>query len=236
MVPVRRRTLLRGACGLAAAVAGCNGLVGSDGETSSPTATVRDGSGESDGMADPNTDAAAYVRRFDTDRQPVWLGTDERPTANDRLDRIGTQLLHSRTAADRLRVDERFDRTGIDEFLAETAFDGETVYLQTVTVGECFRLRLCDVSWDGGGISTDYSRQMRPYDERCAVDTEVYEVWFIRLPEALATDEVTSFSTSIGGGPCTGTSVRTERHGEGSSGPGAEGGTGTDEPVVRRDG
>lgn len=207
MVSVRRRALLRGACGLAAAIAGCSGLGGGDRDVSSPTATV--GERESDSFA--GSAPSAYVRRFDTDRPPVWLGADARPTENPTVDRIGSEFVASRDTADRLGVDERFERDGIDEFLAETNFQRETVYLQPLTLEACFTLALCDVSWGADEISTDYTRLVRPYDERCSLDTSVYEVWFIRIPEALHTDAINGFSTSVRSGPCDVAPVPTER-------------------------
>jgi hypothetical protein len=220
MVSVRRRALLRGACGLAAAAAGCSGLGGTDSESSSPTVTVRERPGETGSPAGSNP--TAFVRRFDADRPPVWVGTNERPTAGRHYDRIDSEFIDSRAAVDRLGVDEEFDRTGIDEFLAETDFERETVYLQPVTLEECFTLTLCGVHWGADQISTDYNRLTRPYDERCAVDATVYEVWFIRLPEAIDTDAVNSFSTSIGSGQCDVAPVPTEREGGGPAATGGE--------------
>jgi hypothetical protein len=126
-------------------------------------------------------------------------------------------VIGSNERAERLQVDHPDSREA-QSFLDETDFDGQTVYVQTRQVQECYRLKLCSVAWHPDEIETDYTRILRPYDERCAADDTVFESRLIRLPAALDENSVNSFSTSIGGsGRCdAGPAVRTEAPSEGT--------------------
>ncbi|WP_336338609.1 hypothetical protein [Haloarcula brevis] len=215
MVPSTRRALLHSACGLATLFAGCNGLFeGGTGSTRTPT--------ESDDAAAPGagsmTDPETVVARVDADRRPVWLDDDGRPTEIRHRDRLQSEIIDTAAKADRLGVAETVDRQAIESFLDETDFDTETIYIQNVRIEECFRLSLCRVQWSPDRISTDYGRVSRPYDERCTAGETVYAVWFIRIPQALDADGVTSFSSSIGGSGCDGPRIGAESEGGGGSG------------------
>lgn len=108
-------------------------------------------------------------------------------------------------------------------FVAATDFDAETLYLETVRVEQCFRLRLCRIGWGAHEVRTDYTRELRPYDERCTADAIAFESRLVRLPVALDADSVNSFSASIGGGGrCDAQGARAE--GSGSSGSGSSAG------------
>lgn len=210
-----RRGLLAGTVGLAAAFAGCSGLAGSSGESETVT-EGRIGNGENS-TTDPET---LQIRR-DTDRPPVWLdnGDGERPPVREEQRHFESLVIDSPSRADRIEVADGTTRDRIDDFLGATDFDTETMYIETIRVEECFRLELCGVAWQPGRVSTDYTRLNRPYTERCAVDTHVFEVLFIRIPAALDADRVTSHSTSIGTGSCQ-AGPQAEANGAGGSGSG----------------
>lgn len=226
MVPSTRRAFLHGATGIAAVLSGCGELTtGQRGRTRTATEAAADdqpGSGSTD-------DVEIAFFRTDDERPPIWLGDSAgdgngggRPTprADDRF--VESDLIPTAEQAERVATDG-VDETRVSKFLRETNFDTESVYVSMVRIEECFRLVLCDVSWAASGLSTDYGRQLRPYDEQCAVDRWVYEVRLIRIPASFSPDEPTAHSTSIGGRcrgdpvespPKTATDVETTSGGE----------------------
>ncbi|WP_228841707.1 hypothetical protein [Haloarcula sp. CBA1127] len=215
MVPSTRRTLLHSACGLATMLAGCSGMFESSDE-STRTAS------ENNGSAAPGTgmepDPESVVTRVDADRRPVWLNDgDGRPTESRHSRRLESKIIDTASRADRLAVAEDVDRSLIEAFLDETDFDTETVYVQTVTIEECFRLTLCRISWTTDKISTDYGRVSRPYDEPCTAGNTVYAVWFIRIPDTVNADDISSYSSSIGGNSCDSQRVSAEGESGGGS-------------------
>ena len=126
------------------------------------------------------------------------------------------ELVDSQSKGQRLIVADGEDGDTVSSFIAETDFTNETVYLETNQVKECFRLKLCHVSWQPSKVETDYTQQLRPYDERCAVEKHVFESRLIRLPVALDRESVNSFGSHISGsGRCNPT-----------GGPRAEGSSG----------
>lgn len=212
MVSATRRSLLHTASGLAALLTGCTGLF--EGRTESTrTASERDGSGApgASGASDPET----VVARVDTDRRPVWISDDgSRPTPDPHTRRLVSEVIDSGSKANRIAVAADVDRAAIDTFLEETDFESETIYLQSVIVEECFRLELCQIHWGADSISTDYGRRSRPFDDPCEADNELYSVWFIRIPQAIDADDVSSYSSSVGGSPCDNRQSRTTKAGD----------------------
>ncbi|MEF8843531.1 MAG: hypothetical protein V5A62_18220 [Haloarculaceae archaeon] len=204
MVPPTRRALLHGAAGLATGLAGCSGLLDDSAES---TRTVpRDGSngGPASGSV---TDPETLLLRVATGRPPIWLATSNsedsgRPTASERDRWRDSIVVDDTPRADRLSVVDTADREQVELFFGATDFATETIYVEMGAVEECFRLDLCHVSWTPTEISTDYTRQSRPYTERCAVDEWVIEARLIRIPDALEADDVNSYSSSIGTGAC----------------------------------
>ncbi|WP_338739715.1 hypothetical protein [Haloplanus salilacus] len=216
MVSPTRRALLHGAAGLAAGFAGCSGLL--DGSAESTRTAPRGGSNgrpESGSVTDPET----LLLRLATDRPPIWLATSNsedsgRPAASER-DRWREFIVVDDTArADRLDVADTVDRDQVESFLAATDFAGETVYVEMGAVEECFRLDLCYIGWTPTEISTDYTRQLRPYTERCEADELVVEARLVRIPDAIEAADLNSYSSSIGSGVCD----RRRGHAEGEGG------------------
>jgi len=204
MVPSTRRALLQGATALAAALAGCSGL-GDSSRTATPTAPRDDGpDGPTAGTA---TDPERLRLRVDTDRAPLWLADQHgdgggRPTASERDRWRESFVVDDQPRADRLNVAAPIDGDRVEAFLAATDFAAETIYVEIVAVGACFRLELCHVRWSPSEIATDYTRRTRPYTERCAVDELVTEARLIRIPDRIDADTVSGFAAGIGTGPC----------------------------------
>lgn len=219
MVPSTRRALLHGAAGLITALAGCSGLL--DGTAESTRTAPRDGSDGGPG-AGSMTDPETLLLRVDTDRPPVWLAepdseTDGRPIASERDRWRDSIVVDDSARADRLSVVDTVDYERVESFFAATDFAAETVYVEMSEIEECFRLDLCHISWSPTEISTDYIRRSRSYTESCEIDELVIEARFIRIPDAIKADNVTTYSSSIGTGACDRHQGRAE--GEGGAEP-----------------
>ena len=162
---------------------------------------------DSNPTPDSVTVPESLLLRVDTDRPPIWLGESDgepgsRRTTNE-PDNIREFIIVDNSArATRINVSERVDGGRVESFLSATDFGAETVYIDTVTVEECMRLKLCLVGWTATSISTDYSRRSRPYTARCGVDERVIEARLIRIPDAIEADDVHKHSRSIGSGVC----------------------------------
>lgn len=203
MVPLTRRTLLSGVAGLSTALAGCGGV--GDGSAGSTRTAPRDDSPDGP-TSGSTTDPETHLVRVDTDRPPIWLvrsdDDGDRPTAS-RRDRWRDSIIVDGTSrADRIRVADSVARDPVESFLAATEFEAEAVYVEMGAVQECFRLDLCHVGWSSTEISTDYTRNSRPYTEHCETDEWVVEARLIRIPDPLDADDVNSYSSSIGTGVC----------------------------------
>lgn len=215
MVPTTRRALLHSFSGVAAVLAGCSGMFEGSNES---TRTVSEDDSLPTSGATTASDPATVSIRVDTDYRPVWLSNDgNRPTPDPHTRRLTSEVIDSESKANRITVAEGVNRSEIDTFLGETDFESETVYLQTVIVKECFQLSLCQISWGAENISTDYGRLSRPYDEFCESDNELYTMWFIRIPEAINDDDISSYSSSAGGSPCNGEGNRKQSVSNGAS-------------------
>lgn len=224
MVPSTRRRLLQAAAGLAATgLAGCNGVGSSSGSAgSSATETAGEDAAPTGPNAGRSRDPESLAVRTGGRRPPVWLAHDGdgrggRPTPRRDGDfhHLGNIIVDG-DRADRLRTADVPATVGVDDFVAATDFESESLYVETIRMEACFSLHLCQVSWSPNEISTDYGRSIRSWDERCGVDERVYEVRVIRIPDPITDDEVNSYSSSIGGGPCD------ERRFRAESGDGAE--------------
>ena len=84
-------------------------------------------------------------------------------------------------------------------FLAETAFDEETVFVTERTVDSCNRFRVQSVSWEPGRIEFEQCTELRPTDERCEAGASERVALFVRIPAVLE-QEITGGATH--GGPC----------------------------------
>ncbi|GGM60328.1 hypothetical protein GCM10009017_08100 [Halarchaeum rubridurum] len=183
-------------------MAGCNGLFGGSAESSR---TVESGGERTHDPADTVVDPPMVRRRVDADVPPIRPPDFEREradgSARERLSfGAGYAVVDSRSAAARLDADD--EDGAVAAFVDATEFERETLFLQTRLVAACYRLRLCHVSWGPDEIETEYVRRLRPYDERCASDAQVFESRLIRLPVALDGDAINSFATGVGTGGC----------------------------------
>jgi len=214
MVPPTRRGLL-GAVGLLVATAGCGG----DGRRDdTPTPTV---AADPERTVETDTDSGDGVPptlrlQGGEDTPPVRRSPDgrrRRPVDSDDWN-LDSWLL-DRAATETLRVAPG-GREAVQSFLADTDFETETVYVQSMRTSTCHTVTLCSVSWGGDGIETEYGRQLKPYTAACEADTRVYESRLIRIPTEI--DDGGSYSTSLRGDACR--DVRREQSGEHHAGSG----------------
>lgn len=174
----RRRLLAAGSAVLFGSLAGCND-------------TTRDISHPPDRPenVELNPDAVS-LRRPDTDAPAAWY-LPEGETPPDATDeslkdvRQQRQLIATPEAANRIRFADVDGHETAREFITETAFDRETLYLQGTRVRECFTLQLCYVTWSATEIDTQYGSYYRDADVACRTDTYDRAAWFIRIPDTL---------------------------------------------------
>lgn len=221
---MNRRESLAALAGAAASLAGCSGF-GAGSDEASPTQAA-DGEPAGDGPGHGSTgDPATLLVRTATERPPLWLTNpddDEQPTVHERRRYHDSTVLDTVSKTDSLTAVKSVDENRVDEFLDATDFKAETLYLETIQLEACFELQLCRIAWQPNKVSTDYGRQTLPWDEPCRADKLVFEARLVRIPDAIAADEVNSYSSSIGGSPCGADGPRAEGSGGGSSGTGTE--------------
>jgi hypothetical protein len=195
--PTRRR-LLRSAAALVGvgAVAGCNGTA----ESSGTAVAGSDPDPPDDAIADP----PSVVLRAPADEPVVREETDS--DGDDESDLRVDEWRHILVADDETATSVSIaDVDGADEareFLDETDFDAETVYVERHVVGECYDQRLCWIRWTDEQVETSYGRVLRPAEAACSADARVGVIHLIRLPAALDPDEISRFSSSGGSGQC----------------------------------
>jgi len=216
---VNRRESLAALAGVAASLAGCSGFGAGGGESSPTPAADREPTGGGPGHGSTG-DPESLLIRTATERPPLWLtdGRDEgRPTPHERRHHHDSAVVDTASRADSLAAAEGVDEDSVDEFLDATDFESETLYLETFQVEACFELQLCRVAWGPKEVSTDYGRRTLPWDEPCGADERVFGARLLRIPDAIAADDVNSFSSSVGGRPCGAGGPRAEGSSEASS-------------------
>jgi len=205
MVPLTRRRLLQGSAGLLTGLAGCNRSTTSDSSTETPF-----------GGENFERDPERYALRVDGDRPPAWIPDEDGETTGDATERrpdYGRRhgLVASEAVAERMRF---ADVDGADEarqFVAETDFENETLYLQLRSVGACRTLELCHVRWSDTDVETQYGSYYRDADASCEADAEDSVSWLVRIPDALDPDMVSSYGSGWSSNGCR---QRRSRRGE----------------------
>jgi hypothetical protein len=164
-------------------------------DSGSPTAMEQRGNGRR------LTDPEQYTLRGPVEKQVVQTPNDESDAEDVQREkrRWRSELVASRDAANALTFGDVDGVDGARAFLDETDFRAETIYLEQVTVGECWDTKLCYVTWGPDRIETDYSRTLRPVDAACSADGEDVVVSLVRIPEPLNPDKVSQHGSSMGG-------------------------------------
>ncbi|USZ69826.1 hypothetical protein NGM10_17165 (plasmid) [Halorussus salilacus] len=205
MVPTTRRRLLSGSVALLAALAGCNG---------SRTSSTRSEPNRPENVErDPETRAI----RMSGDGPAAWLPREDRgdgattdaadgETPPTRTRQRG--FVASAEAAERLRLAEVDGAEEARRFVEATDFEAETVYFETHRVRECYELELCYVTWSATEIDTQYGSYHRDAEVECETEAESGEdaeettAWFIRVPDDLDPEAVTSHGSGWSGDGC----------------------------------
>ncbi|MBB6647492.1 twin-arginine translocation signal domain-containing protein [Halobellus ruber] len=191
-----RRQFLRSAAALAGvgAVAGCGGTAESSG-----TAVSRP---DPEPPEDALTDPATVVLRTAPDEAVLREDDDTETDSEARIDEWRHSLIADRGTAASVSVADVDGAGAARQFLADTDFDAETVYVEGHVVGECYDRRLCWVRWTTERVETSYARVLRDADVACSADARVGVTHLIRLPVALDPGQVSRFSSRGGSGRC----------------------------------
>lgn len=202
-----RRTVLAGALPVVTGLSGCtSGVAPSEGEA---------------GVAGTEPDPAVHAPR-NVDGGPVVIG--------DRGEHgIGQLLIADESTADAVEFGAGVPDADVEStraFLAETAFDEETVYVTERIIDSCDRFRLQSVSWEPGRIEFEQCTELRPTDESCEADASDRVALFVRIPAVLE-EQITRKGTR--GGSCQYTETDWETVGNETADGGAdESGAGND--------
>ncbi|WP_459194339.1 hypothetical protein [Halosimplex sp. J119] len=209
MPPFTRRRALQTAVGLAAGFAGCNDTGDSDG---SPTPAA-DRHPDDHVAQDPEH---VTLRGSDYelgDRLAWFLDPDDRPTDGrtvERRDRVTRGLVADRATAETLTIDDAAvaetefsdSAEAVREFVAETDFDRETLYLHHELTDECYRLVLCYVSWADREVEISYGQFLRDHDVACEADARDGQATLVRIPAALDPEQYELGGTGVSNGHC----------------------------------
>jgi hypothetical protein len=196
MVPPTRRRAIRGvAASLLGALAGC--ATDTSPDFDAPT-----------GPQNVETDPAHLMFRHPTGERPVRVAesqeTERRPgpTAEDRRQAARSGVVASPETAALLRFADVEGATAARQFVENTDFSAETLYVDHSPVAECYRLHLCAVAWAPGEIDVQYTRRYRDWDVACGVDSEDAVACLIRVPAVLDPGEVSQFGSGYRSGAC----------------------------------
>lgn len=200
MVPTRRRTLA-GAATLLAALAGCNGT------TDDPPPESDLGPRGEDPPENVATDPPTAVLRRPGSRTPVVEvpdphGDDVSDAERERRRAVRRGFVTTPEAASLL---EFADVEGVDDargLLEATDFDAEFVFLDRMSVRQCYDLRLCRLTWNEYGLRRTYARVYRDYDVACHTDERDSVARFVRLEGSVDPGEMEDEGTAVHTGGC----------------------------------
>lgn len=215
MPSITRRRVLQAAAGSVAGLAGCSAETHS---TRSPTPSAP--GPPADALRNPPT-----VSLRNPAREPVVTGeavgitpdATEESGADEEDLRWARALVATEVAADSIAFADVEGADAGRQFLADTDFDAETVYVEQRELGECFERDLCWVRWSEDELETAYGHRYRPADVACDADATDVVARFIRLPVALDPESVRGFGSQTSSGGCR------EGDATGEGGGGADG-------------
>lgn len=198
MVPTRRQVLTGGAA-LLAGLGGCSALV-DDGvrPDDAPDEIERP---ENVAMNPPQT----TLRRTGA-RDPIVEVPDaeerSRRTVREHREAVERGFVTSREAASLLRIEDVENADRAREFLRETDFERSFVFLDRVSVKQCYRRLLCYVTWSKSELQRAYAEVYRDYDVTCHTDERDQIARFVRLDGSVDPTRISVGSTMISRGAC----------------------------------
>jgi hypothetical protein len=219
-----RRGVLLGVAGFLAGLAGCN-------EESEPTGTPAQRTptdpGEPRELGETGTrDPEQHALRGDDGGGTIaWFAEDVSASGDSTGGEDGAgeagdpdSVTDSGTIPPRERRDEGLvtdgataatlsfsDVEGVEEaraFVAATDFDSESLYLHQTPLGDCYRLKLCSVSWGGEAVSLRYVPVLESYDVACSAEERDTLATFVRIPVALDPGQTVKVDRSNDAGRC----------------------------------
>lgn len=192
MPSTSRRRVLWSAIGFLGALAGCSA-------DSNPSPTPTPGGPPGDALTDPPT----VTLRNPTIGRVVTRGDDGTPSDADSEDRIWrhTLIADAKTSGSLTVADvDGADRAR--QFLDNTDFAAETIYVEQRELGECYEQELCWVQWTDSSIETSYASGYRDADVACDVNANGVVADLIRLPVALDLEQIHQYGSSTGSDRC----------------------------------
>lgn len=214
MPSLTRRRALHAAVGVLAGLGGCNDETSesNDPPTGTPAAE-REPSGQG-----YTRDPESVVLRADggdpRDRF-VWFARDPEAAPTDggtvaSSDRRFDGLIADQRTAETFTITEGVSPADVSdspervrEFVTETDFETQTLFVDTWPVQECYRLELCYVDWSDDELASKYGKVLRDHDVHCDGDERDSVVIAARLPAVLDPDEIRTGSTSVSGSGCS---------------------------------
>jgi hypothetical protein len=100
-----------------------------------------------------------------------------------------------------LRIDHA-DAETAKQFLADTDFDSEFVFVDRESVAQCYRHVLCYVTWTRAELRRTYAEVYRDYDVACGADERDRVARFVRLEGSVDAERVESGVTRTHRGGC----------------------------------
>lgn len=204
MVPCTRRRALLGAAGVLAALAGCSG-----------SSSGSDRSGGPEPGENVETEPDHHALRNSRNGPAVWIGSGDGGSGStpddDARRRRSHGLIATRRDADRLAFADVDGADGARAFVEGTDFDRETLLIEPDSVGECYDLQLCYVTWSATEYHTYYARHYRDVDVACSTDDRDRVAHFIRIPDTIDPERVRGSGSGTTSGTCHGWERRLER-------------------------
>ncbi|MFC4549679.1 MULTISPECIES: hypothetical protein [Halorussus] len=204
MVPRTRRCVLHGAAALLGGLAGCGRSM--HGETTATRSVPPD-------REDAESVPDHLVLRNTVERPPVWFAPETTAASADgssagaasggeRERRDDRGFVADAETAARLRFADVDGAEEAEQFVNETDYRTETVYVESRPVRECFTLELCNVEWASDDIHTQYGSYYRAADVSCRADAKDTVSTLIRIPEALDPSNVRSHGSGWSSNGC----------------------------------
>lgn len=194
MPSTSRRDLLLAAPGFLGFLAGCNGGVG-------PSPTPTEPGPPDDALLDP-----PMVNLRNPAVAPIVTRADEETPTRSETERSmwRREVIGDMETADALTFADVEGADRARQFLDETDFGSETVFVEQSEVAECYELELCWIRWADGSIETAYARGYRDADVDCESGADDVVANLVRLPVALDPEQIRGGGSSTTSGHCGG--------------------------------
>jgi hypothetical protein len=179
---LHRRQLLRATPALLLGLAGCSAADGSS-TFAAGNGDDREDSVEKSGI---ESDPPVQTARNPREREPVLV-----ETVRDEERHFQDNIVSSRERAEEIEfaagVSED-DATAVRQFLGETDFTTQSLYIVQRSVKSCYRIRIHSIAWSQQRVEYSYCRELRPPDVACEAEERDALALLIRIDESLDMD------------------------------------------------